>query len=110
MRYALSRFWTRAFFIRGGYATWPGLIGGVICAAIGVAATGPLLRRVRGRLDEGAASLLPILAEGAALLIAVLSVIAPPVGVIALAGLLWLLFSGRGRDDQKYAGLRILGK
>jgi hypothetical protein len=95
---------------RGGYATWPGLIGGVICAAIGFAATGPLLRRVRGRLDEGAASLLPILVEGAALLIAVLSVIAPPVGVIALAGLLWLLFSGRGRDEQKYAGLRILGK
>jgi hypothetical protein len=95
---------------RGGYATWPGVVGGVICAAIGAAASGPLLRRVRSRLDADAASLLPFLAEAAAVLIAVLSVVAPPVGVIALAGLLWLLFSGRGRDDQKYAGLRILGK
>jgi hypothetical protein len=38
------------------------------------------------------------------------SVLAPPVGVIAVAGLLWLLYAGRGRDEQKYAGLRILGK
>jgi hypothetical protein len=95
---------------RGGYETWPGVVGGVICAAIGAAASGPLLRRVRSRLDADAASLLPFLAEAAAVLIAVLSVVAPPAGVIALAGLLWLLFSGRGRDDQKYAGLRILGK
>ena len=95
---------------RGGYPTWPGVVGGVICAAIGAAASGPLLRRVRSRLDADAASLLPFLAEVAAVLIGVLSVVAPPVGVIALAALLWLLFSGRGRDDQKYAGLRILGK
>jgi hypothetical protein len=95
---------------RGGYATWPGIIGGVVCAAIGAAATGPLLGRVRGRLDASAASMLPLLVEGSALLTAVLSVIAPPVGVVALAFLLWLLYAGRGRDEQKYAGLRILGK
>jgi hypothetical protein len=35
-------------------------------------------------------------------------VVAPPVGLIALAGLAWLLFAGRRRDEQKYAGLRIL--
>jgi len=95
---------------RGGYATWPGIIGGVICAAIGAAATGPLLGRVRSRLDESAASMLPLLVEGSAIVLAVLSVVAPPVGVIALAVLLWLLYAGRGRDEQKYAGLRILGK
>jgi hypothetical protein len=38
----------------------------------------------------------------------VLSVLAPPVGPIALALMLWLAISGRGRDGQKYAGLRIL--
>jgi hypothetical protein len=93
---------------RGGYVTWPGIIGGVVCAAIGAAATGPLLARVRGRLDASAAGLLPVLAEGAALALAVLSVLAPPVGPIALALLLWLLFAGRRRDGEKYAGLRIL--
>jgi hypothetical protein len=95
---------------RGGYATWPGLIGGVICAGIGAAATGPLLARVRARLDAGAASLLPTLVEIVAVLTAVLSVVAPPLGVVAILLLLWLLYAGRRRDEQKYAGLRILGK
>jgi hypothetical protein len=95
---------------RGGYATWPGLVGGVVCAAIGAAATAPLLTRVRARLDAGAASLLPTLVEGAAVVTAALSVVAPPVGLVAILLLLWLLYAGRGREEQKYAGLRILGK
>jgi hypothetical protein len=49
-----------------------------------------------------------VLTELAAVLGAVLSVVAPPVGVILVAALLWLLVAGRGRGDQKYAGLRIL--
>jgi hypothetical protein len=35
-------------------------------------------------------------------------VLLPPVGVIVVALLLWLLIAGRGRSEQKYAGLRIL--
>jgi hypothetical protein len=49
-----------------------------------------------------------VIADGSALLIAVLSVIAPPLGVVALIGLLWILYGSRRRRDQKYAGLRIL--
>ena len=93
---------------RGHYAAWPGLVGGVVCAAVGIAASLPLLRRVRARLDPEAAGALPLLAEGAAALAAGLSVIAPPVGVVVLGLLIWLLLAGRGRDEQKYAGLRIL--
>jgi hypothetical protein len=93
---------------RGHYAAWPGWIGGVVCAAIAVAATAPLLARVRGRLEDSVATALPAYTEAAALLIAVLSVVAPPVGVIALAALIWLLLAGRRRGEQKYAGLRIL--
>ncbi len=93
---------------RGHYAAWPGWIGGVVCATIGLAATIPLLRRVRRRLDEATASALPLYAEAAAVLLAVLSILAPPVGVIALAGLAWLIVAARRRDEQKYAGLRIL--
>jgi hypothetical protein len=92
----------------GHYATWPGLIGGILCAAIGIAATRPLFARVRARLDKAAAAAVPLYAEGSALLLAVLSVLAPPVGLLALLGLLWLVFAGRRREDQKYAGLRIL--
>ena len=90
------------------YAAWPGLVGGVLCAVVGVFATGPLLGRVRARLDPQSASAVPLFAEAAAVVAAALSVIAPPVGVIVLALLLWLLAAGRRRGEQKYAGLRIL--
>jgi hypothetical protein len=93
---------------RDHHAVWPGLIGGAICAGIGVMATRPLLARVRTRLDAQTAGMLPLFSETGALLAAVLSVVLPPVGVIVLALLLWLLYAGRARGEQKYAGLRIL--
>ncbi len=93
---------------RGGYAIWPGLIGGVVCAAVGILATRPLLARVRARLDQESQGALPLFAEAAAVIAAVLSVVLPPVGVIVLALLLWLLLAGRGKGEQKFAGLRIL--
>jgi hypothetical protein len=93
---------------RGHYAAWPGLIGGAVCAAIGIAATQPLLARVRARLDPSAAGAVPLYAEAAAVVLAALSVIAPPVGLIGVGLLLWLLLAGRKRGEQKFAGLRIL--
>jgi hypothetical protein len=105
---ALGALFFAGSLARGHYAAWPGWIGGVVCAAIGIAASLPLLRRVRARLDAEAAGALPLLAEGAAALAAGLSVVAPPVGVIVLGLLVWLLIAGRQRGEQKYAGLRIL--
>jgi hypothetical protein len=93
---------------RGHYTAWPGWIGGVICAAIAVAATRPLFVRVRDRLDADAAAAVPIYAEVIAVAVAALSVVAPPVGPIALLLLIWLIVGGRRREGQKYAGLRIL--
>jgi hypothetical protein len=93
---------------RGHYAVWPGFIGGVVCAMIGILATRPLFARVRARLDENAAAAVPLYAESLAVVLAALSVVAPPVGVLGLGFLLWLLLAGRRRDGQKYAGLRIL--
>ncbi len=90
------------------YAVWPGLIGGVVCAGLGLTATRPLLERVRARLDQQTAGMLPLFSESGALLAAVLTVLLPPVGVVVLALLAWLLYAGRGRSEQKYAGLRIL--
>jgi uncharacterized membrane protein len=93
---------------RDHHPTWIGIVIGVICALIGIAATRPLLTRVRARLDADSAGLLPLLTDGAAALAAALSIVAPPVGVILVAALIWLLLAGRGRSEQKYAGLRIL--
>jgi Domain of unknown function (DUF4126) len=93
----------------GGHRGWPGLIGGAVCAGMGIAGSWPFIARLRGRLDAAAAAVgPPLIAEGAGVVIAVLSVVAPPVGPVALVAMLWLAISGRGRDDQKYAGLRIL--
>jgi uncharacterized membrane protein YgdD (TMEM256/DUF423 family) len=93
---------------RGHYAAWPGLIGGVACAALAFAATAPLLARVRAGRDESVARTLPIYVEAFAVVLAALSIVAPPVGVIGLALLIWLLIAGRRREGQKFAGLRIL--
>ncbi len=93
---------------RGHYAAWPGIIGGVLCAAVAILATVPLLARVRTRLDREAAGTLSAYAEGVALLLAVLSVVAPPVGLVGFVWLAWLALAGRRREGQKYAGLRIL--
>jgi hypothetical protein len=104
---ALGALFFAGSLARGGYAAWPGIVGGIVCALIGAAATRPLLARARARLRDDA-SLLPAFAEVSALLIAVLSVVAPPIGVIALLLMLWLLWASRRREGQKYAGLRIL--
>jgi hypothetical protein len=90
------------------HVAWPGWIGGVLCAAVGLFATRPLFARARARLDAQAASAVTLYAEAAAVVLAALSVVAPPAGLVALAALVWLWYAGRRREGQKYEGLRIL--
>jgi Na+-translocating ferredoxin:NAD+ oxidoreductase RnfA subunit len=85
-----------------------GLIAGAAAAALGWAATQSLFDRVRRRLDADAASSLPVYGEGAALLAAGAAILFPPLAIIVLAALGWLLAGGRRREGEKYAGLRIL--
>ena len=87
---------------------WPGLVGGIACALLAQTAVRDLLRRTRARLDPGAREALTLYADGASLLLAALAILLPPVSVIAVAALAWLLISGRRRSGEKYAGLRIL--
>lgn len=106
---ALGALFFAGSLARGGYSVVPGIIGGLICAGVGIAASRPFLARLRSRLDAQSAGIgVPVVAEGGALVIAVLSVVAPPLGVVALIALLWLLWQGRGKEETKYAGLRIL--
>jgi len=92
----------------GHHTAWPGWIAGALCAAVAVLASVPYLDRVRARLDASVAATLPLYVEAVAVLFGALSVVAPPIGPIGVLALLWLLLAGRGREQQKYAGLRIL--
>jgi hypothetical protein len=91
------------------YSTWwPGIIGGLVCALIAQQGARSLLTRTRVRLDAEAAGTLFLYAEAAALLIAGLAVLIPPVSILVIGFFLWLRFGGRRREGEKFAGLRIL--
>jgi hypothetical protein len=87
---------------------WPGLIAGLLFAALAGAAVRSLLTRTRARLDTEAAAALPVYAEGVAVVLAALSILVPPVSIVAVGFFVWLLAGGRRREGRKYAGLRIL--
>jgi hypothetical protein len=87
---------------------WAGAIAGVAAAALGFQAARQLFGRVRRRLDEQAAAALPVYAEGVALLAAGISILFPPLALLVVGALIWLLAGGRRREGEKYAGLRIL--
>jgi hypothetical protein len=87
---------------------WPGLVVGGLSALLASAAVRSLVGRVRARLDAEARAALPVYEEGSGLLLAALSILAPPVALVALGFFVWLLVGSRRRDREKYAGLRIL--
>ena len=91
-----------------GHSIIPGVVLGAGAAVLGFVAARNLFMRVRRRLDPEAASALPVYAEGAALAAAGLSILFPPLAILVLAALGWLLLGGRRREGEKYAGLRIL--
>src|SRR5829696_1836959 len=84
-----------------GHSIVPGVVLGFLAAR-------SLFTRVRRRLDAEAAGALPVYAEGTALAAAGLSILFPPLAVLVVGGLAWLLLAGRRREGEKYAGLRVL--
>jgi Domain of unknown function (DUF4126) len=92
----------------GGEKSWIGLVAGPVCAALGWVAVGGLVDRAQARLEGGAATLVGVYAEIAALVIAAVAIFIPPVSYLVLVGFVVLLFGGRRREGEKYAGLRVL--
>jgi Domain of unknown function (DUF4126) len=91
-----------------GYVVVPGIVAGALAATLAYFAARSLFGRVRRRLDPDAQSVLPLYGEGAALGAAGVSVLFPPLAILVIGGLAWLLVGGRRRAGEKYAGLRIL--
>ena len=92
----------------GNHQSWPGLIAGAACAALGYAALAVLFGRARRRLQGGAATLLDVYADGIALGLAGLSIALPPVGIVAVIAFVFLIVRGRAGGKRKYEGLRVL--
>jgi hypothetical protein len=85
-----------------------GLVLGAAAALLGFLAARSLFTRVRRRLDAETASALPVYGEGIALVAAGLSILFPPLAILVIGALVWLLTGGRRREGEKYAGLRVL--
>jgi hypothetical protein len=90
-----------------GHPWVAGLVVGALCAVLAWLAVRPVLARVRRRLGAEA-GLLPFYAEAAALAAAGLSILFPPLALLVVGVLVWLLLGSRRREGEKYAGLRIL--
>ena len=94
-----------------GDAWWPGLIGGLLAAALAQWASGPVIAGARKRLpDRGAREALTLYLDAASVLVAALVALFHPLGYVVVVVLAWFLVRRRARAGEKYAGLRILGR
>ncbi len=93
-----------------GYTSWPGILGGIVCATLGYFALASLFAGARRRLQGsgGPITLLGVYADLIALVLAGLSILFPPLAFVALAAFLVLIVRSRGESSQKFEGLRIL--
>jgi hypothetical protein len=90
-------------------AWWPGLLGGLAVVWLAQRAVLPVFARARARLADGTAKqALTVYLDAASLVLALLISLLHPLGYVALALLVWMALRGRARDEEKYAGLRIL--
>ena len=90
---------------------WPGLVGGLLSVWVAQRACAPVIARARARLpDRGAREALTLYLDAAALLAGALAALVHPLGYLLIATLAWFSWRGRGRGDEKYAGLRILSR
>jgi hypothetical protein len=81
-----------------------GLAGGLVAAL----AAGGLVGGAVRRADAGSGAAIPAIVALLAGLLAGLSILLPPVSLVALAALMWLVGARRRRAARKHEGLRIL--
>jgi hypothetical protein len=92
-----------------GEASWPGLVGGLLVAALGQRASWPVIAGARLRLpDRPAREALTVYLDAASLLLAALVALLHPLGYVALVLLAWFVWRTGRRSEDKHAGLRIL--
>ena len=88
------------------HPAWPGWLPGALFAAFAFTVARDVAAGAAAR--EGGAGASGLLIALAALALAGLSILLPPVSLVALAALGWLALSRRQRAARKYEGLRTL--
>ncbi len=89
-----------------GHAAWPGWPVGAALAAFSFVVIRDLAEGAARRAEGG--GFISALIVFAALAVAALSVLLKPLGLVALAGVIWLYAGQRRRAARKYEGLRTL--
>jgi hypothetical protein len=92
----------------GDHPVWPGIIAGVVLGALAFAVTSGIAAGAARRAGEGAAVTVSAVLVGAALLIALVSLLVPPAAIAVLAAIAFLALARSRRARRKYAGLRVL--
>ncbi|MQA72987.1 MAG: hypothetical protein GEU88_01305 [Solirubrobacterales bacterium] len=88
------------------HAAWPGWPAGAALAALAFFVVRDIAEGAARRADAGGFTS-ALIALGA-LVLAGLSILLPPIGLVALAALVWLALARRQRASRKYEGLRTL--
>jgi hypothetical protein len=88
------------------HPAWPGWPLGAALAAFGFVVVSDLAAAAAKRAEGG--GFIGALIGFAALALAGLSILLPPLGLVALGALVWLYAGQRRRAAQKYEGLRTL--
>ncbi|MDQ6750944.1 MAG: DUF4126 family protein [Actinomycetota bacterium] len=91
-----------------GEIAWPGLLGGLACAAVGQIAARGIFTGAAARLDSSARAALPAYADGTSLLLAAAAILLPPLSIVTLGFAVWIIVRRRRRSGEKFAGLRVL--
>jgi hypothetical protein len=91
----------------GGHEQWPGYFAGAAVALVACTIARQVVAGASAREGAGAGAIAIIVALFA-LAVAGLSLVIPPISIVALAALLALWVSRRRRAGRKYEGLRVL--
>ncbi|HEX2127765.1 MAG TPA: hypothetical protein VHF58_00955 [Solirubrobacterales bacterium] len=88
------------------HPAWPGFLPGALFAWLAFTVTRDVAAGAAGREDAGGTT--AVIIALAALALAGLSLVVPPISLLVLVALAWLAYSRRRRADRKYEGLRTL--
>ena len=86
---------------------WPAIPAGGLAALIGAFVASGVVAGA-SRRPEASPPGVALLVTLAAVALAIVSLFLPPISLVALAALGWLIIARRGREDRKHEGLRVL--